>query len=160
MTKNRAFVLIHTLIITLIALLMLAGLSYVMFYNIKLSGVSKRYTSALEAARGAALECMKGIQKNCVSFLKTESSFKCNISSDSWPSDSKYTSHSNPQDIINYADWPKTSKKYGDYEVYCKIVSTLIYSGVEGSYKVYALEVVAKKADSAEVAWISVGVKY
>ena len=147
--KRQGFVLINTLIVSLIALIMILGLNYSLFYSTRFTGFSKRYTSALEAAKGGALKCIEAIEKCTI-----QNSFKCRESTENWEVNNleNARSRSKPEDIINHADWHKS---YGNYEVWCKIVDTR-YNVVKNSY-FYAIEVVARKSGGDETAWLAVG---
>ncbi|OAQ20719.1 hypothetical protein [Thermosulfurimonas dismutans] len=149
MNKKEGFILINTIIISLVALIMLLGLTYLIFYGTRMSGISKRYTSALEAAKGGTLECLTAL-KNCTII----NSFKCEHSTNTWSAyvsdTTNATSHSSPEDIIQHADW---QKDYGNYRVSCKIVDTRGYTN--GYF--YAVEVVGEKIGGEERAWLSVG---
>lgn len=160
--KQEGFILINTIILSLVALIMLLGLSLLIYYGSKLSGIEKRYTSALEAAKGGTLECLTAL-KDCFNNWTISNSFNCTISNpfkcrrstDTWTaftstSLSDLTSHASPQDIINFPDW---QKDYGSYKVYCKIIDTRGYTN--GYF--YAVEVVAQKIGGNETAWLSVG---
>ncbi len=149
MRRQEGFVLVSTLIIALIALIMLLGLSYLIFYGTRLMGTAKRYSSALEAAKGGALECLQALQTCSIS-----NTFKCEHSTSVWNTYvadvTPYTSHSNPDDIISHPDW---QKNYGSYTVYCKVVHTqTIINGY-----LYGVEVVGRRQGGQETAWISLG---
>ncbi|HFC98172.1 MAG TPA: hypothetical protein ENJ40_06930 [Thermosulfurimonas dismutans] len=149
--RERGFILLYTLIITLVALVMLLGLTYLIFYGSRLSGWSKRYTSALEAAKGGTLECLQAL-KDCT----ITNTFKCDHSRETWSafvSDvTSVTSHSSPADIVQNPDWQKS---YGTYRVYCKIIDT---HGYTDGY-LYSVEIVGRRIGGNETAWLSVGYK-
>ncbi len=54
MRTDRGIALVTTLILGLIALVLVGALLYLLTTGTKISGIQKRYSTALEAARGAA----------------------------------------------------------------------------------------------------------
>ncbi len=58
---ERGIALVTTLVLGLIALVIIAALMFVMITGTEISGVSKRYTGALEAAKGSAEYIMQRI---------------------------------------------------------------------------------------------------
>ncbi len=160
MRKEEGFVLINTIILSLIALIMLLGLVMLIYYGHRLSGMGKRYTSALEAAKGGALECAAALN-NCTLDNNT---FKCEHPTDTWEAYTAtpladLTSHTSPADIVNFPDW---QRDYGNYRVYCKIVETFCPSEPDGTcsygYDIfYAVEVVGQRVGGNESAWLAIG---
>lgn len=133
--KNSAFVLIQTLIFTLIALIMLLGISLVMYYGSRFSGIEKRYATALEAAKGGVFKCIKEIKEDCIS--------------GNCPPPASDISNNFCEDIKN-----NYYKKYsiGDYEIYCKVIDQMRTDKI-----FYHLEIIAQKPGIKECGWIAVG---
>ncbi|MBW1975891.1 MAG: hypothetical protein JRI45_10025 [Deltaproteobacteria bacterium] len=165
--NNKGVVLITTLILSIISLLLVAVLMELVLTGAKLSGVIKRYTSALEAAKGGVEDFIAD-----TSFEHKgnplDSDFSCKVQNDTtqWPvscanydkcsgcssddiSSCPCVVHSNPKDVLDNYDW---SRSYGSYTVYCKIVDT---RGTPESW-LYTIDIVAKGQSTSELAWITI----
>ncbi|MBX6423038.1 hypothetical protein [Thermosulfurimonas sp. F29] len=133
--KRRGFVLVSTLIYTLAALVMVLGVSLLMFYGARFSGSLKRYSTALEAARGEALVCLEEIRKACAR--------------GDCPSPPANPSHSVPEDLAS--DYYHRGT-YGNYDAYCKIIDRRFFI-----VRFYHVEVAAFKPGTQDYAWLAVG---
>jgi len=156
MHNKRGYILIFTLIFSLVGLLTFLGLSHLLVEYSKTTGQIRRYTTAIAAATGGGLECITRI-KNC---NLTNNNFKCQTDSSNWQTfiDNGYTSltfneltsHEKPEDIIDFFDW---QKNYGNYQVFCKIIDVKAFTN--GYF--YAIEIISRKNNQQETAWLSIG---
>lgn len=158
---EKGIALVTSLILSLIAVVLASAIMMLVVSSTKQSGTVKRYTSALEAAKGGVEEFLIDVKNSTWSSASDnwidEHTCKLKRDSSTWPiacsfcsnSMEKCISHSNPSDIINNPDWQKT---YGSYTVYAKIVDTKGY--IDGF--LYNIEVVGTNNSTNEKAWINV----
>ncbi len=165
--NNKGVVLITTLVLSIISLLLVAALMKLVLTSARLSGVIKRYTSALEAAKGGLEDFITdtsfGHKGN-----PSDSDFSCKIQNDTtqWPvscanynkcsgcssndiSNCPCVVHSSSKDVLDNYDW---SRSYGSYTVYCKIVDA---RGTPKSW-LYTIDIVAKGPSTPERAWTTI----
>jgi len=156
MFNKKGYILLFTLIFSLAGLFLLLGLSHLLIGYSKSTGSIRRYTTSMAAATGGALECINAI-KEC---NLINNNFKCQKDSSTWIDFinngftswtlEDLTSHTKPEDIINFFDWQKS---YDNYQVFCKIVAV---KGFPNGY-LYAIEIVSRKTNHLETSWISIG---
>jgi len=165
-SSERGIALITTLLLNLVCLLLVAGVTQIVVTGTKMSGTVKRYTSALEAAKGGIEDFVSSLLDTDFNVAPSDSRWvsghncKVNRDTDNWlvvcgedicgSDNSKCTSHAQPEDIIDYTDWVGT---YGQYTVYVKIVDV---KGTIDGYYLYTIETVAKKNANFEKAWVTV----
>ncbi|KUJ96786.1 MAG: hypothetical protein PWR24_182 [Desulfonauticus sp.] len=157
---ERGIALITSLILSLIAIVLASAIMILVVSSTKQSGIVKRYTSALEAAKGGVEEFLIDIRdstwdSNSSGWIPGHAC-KLKRDTDNWTtvcdfcnSTNACTSNSEPSDIINNPDWEEI---YGDYIVYGKIVDT---KGYLDGY-LYNVEIVGTNNSTSEMAWINV----
>ncbi len=159
--KDSGIALITSLLLSLIAIVLVAAIMTLVVTSTKHSGAIKRYTSSLEASKGGIEDFISVLKRDSWNYssstnwisghtckLRRDTSLwsdVCNVCSDM----SKCTSNANPSDIIEYADW---KKDYGYYTVYAKIIDCKSYS--DGF--IYNIEVIGIGNRTSEKSWIEV----
>ena len=164
--SQKGMALVTTLLLSLIGL----GLALVVFnlviIGIRTSGTIKRYTTALEAAKGGAEDFISSLSTTSFNITPSDPNWynghncKVDRDTDNWTvvcgvsmcdsDNSKCTSHAKPEDIINNYDW---KKDYGDYRVYVKIINV---KGTADGYYLYTIDILSKKNNTSEQAWMSI----
>lgn len=165
--SKKGVVLITTLVLSLVSLLLIAALMKLIFTGAKLSGIARRYTSALEAAKGGLEDFLVNTTfSHKGNPLDNDYTCKLQNDTDKWPiSCANYdkcsncsagnmsacpcATHSSPKDILDNFDWSQT---YGSYTVYCKIVDT---RGTPNNW-LYTIDIVAKGPSTPEQAWTTI----
>ena len=166
--NKKGIALITTLLLSLIALALIATLMNLVLSGAKMSGEIKTYTSALEAAKGG-VEVYMNNMRNFV-YRKGRSSDTgvwCKVQQDTanWDvscagymgakgyTESQLSSHSSIDDIINYYDM---RLDFGNYLVYGKMIDT---RGASSNW-FYTIETVSiPKNNTKQKAWYTVIVK-
>ncbi len=134
--------LMMTLMISLIALSVMASLMYIMVSGTRISGLNKRFTSALEAGRGGQAVVLEyigtrgkpnGLFMNAVTWIPTISKTclddKLNKGTEDW------SSSCDPSIIINVSNNQTYDYSFqlDAYTVYAKIVNTIEGNTAAGS---------------------------
>ncbi len=157
--QDKGIALVTALILSLVAIVLMAAIMVLVVTNTQHSGSVKRYTSCLEATKGG-MEDFIASMKNSTWTNPADTNWitghTCKLKRDTsvWSSACTFCSNgtqctddSSPSDIINYADWQKS---YGSYTVYAKIIDCKGYA--DGF--LYNIELVGVGAGN-EKAWIA-----
>jgi len=160
--SQKGIAFITSLILSLICIVLIALIFKLTLTSTKLSGKIKRYSTALEAAKGGIEDFIWSIKSTEFNVNPSDSRWiqdhNCKIDRETrnWPQvcssiciSDNCTSNAKSEDIINYCDWKNT---YGNYTVYCKIVDI---KAVIDTY-FYTIEIVSKNNNTDEIAWFSV----
>ncbi len=155
-----------TLILSIIGLGLALVVLNLVITGTKTSGTIKRYTTALEAAKGGIEDFINSLLKTSFNVTPSDNKWKsghnCKVDRDTnnWPvvcgkdicgtDNSLCTRHTKPDDIINNYDW---KNDYGDYSVYVKIVDV---KGSADGYYLYAIDILSKNIRTSEQAWMSI----
>jgi|GEM_PF-1438078 len=156
--NEEGIALITSLMLAFVVLVMIAAILVITLTGIRTSAAIKRYTNALEAAKGATEDVLHDIlaylsNSTLTGTWKSTSTDKIENSwSTAYPTSYK--------DIVNYYDWRKA---YGNYDVYAMITNTYkkkVFTST-GTFKMkyyYTIEIVSVNRNSPdqEKAWLSV----
>jgi len=165
---KKGLALVTALVLSLLAMGLIAILMNLIITGTKISGSFKVYTSALEAAKGGVeyfIHSMAGFVYH--KGLSTDTTAMCKVQQDTsnWPQSCQgymqanpritnaqdLSSHSTIDDIVNYYDSKAT---FGDYNVYMKLVDAR--GSADGNWY-YTFDVVAEnKNNTNERAWLIV----
>jgi len=147
--NEEGIALITSIILSFIVLVMIGAILVITLTGIRTSAAIKRYTNALEAAKGASEDILNDIivylsNPTLIGNWKNTSTYK--ITND-WnaPLPRSY------KDVVDYYDW---KKEYGSYNVYAVITNTKKLS----DQYYYTIEIVSVNVNSPdqEKAWLSV----
>ncbi len=166
--NNKGIALITALVLSLVAMALIAALMQLVLSGTKMSGSMKVYTTALEAAKGGVeyfVRSMSGYVYHKGMPSDTDAKCKVQQNTENWAesckkyiesnnridNESQLSSHDTVEDIIDYYD---TKLDLGDYEVYMKLVDT---RGSSSGKWYYTFDVVSQnKNNPQERAWIIV----
>ena len=164
--SQKGMALVTTLLLSLIGLGLVLVVFNLVITGTRTSGTIKRYTTALEAAKGGAEDFINSLSTTSFNVNPSDPNWynghncKVDRDTDNWTvicgvsmcgsNNTNCTSHSKPQDIINNYDW---KKDYGDYSVYVKIVDV---KGTADGYYLYTIDIISKNNNTSEQAWISI----
>jgi len=138
-------------------MMLTAGLATMVLTGTRMSGLASRYTSSLEAAKGAVEDFIANTPFDHKG-VGGDNDYKCKLQQDTgnWSvtctgySTSHLSDHATPQDVVDYADW---SQSYGNYTCYAKIVDT---RGTSSGNWIYTIDVVSIRPNGSEYSWYTV----
>lgn len=159
--NEEGMALYTTLILAILCLVTALAVMYVSMTAHRVSGAVLRYTSALEAAKGASEEVLHDIERVLQNNTLTGAwrpGTKQKLTNEYSTADVPST----PADVISSYDWKKT---YGDYDAYATLVFThkdKVPNPLDPSDTLdvyfYGFQIVAvnKNNPEAEKAWLTV----
>ncbi len=139
---NRGIALIGTLILSLVALSAIGALTSYIIFAEKTSARTKKYTSSLEAAKGAADYIIKGLVKDTINCKNAAGNVQCKCSSLTDGTLYCPTSSGTQANIIDMGSY----STLGDYT----ITATLLSKASSGGATIYAVRVESKKGSEGE----------
>ena len=168
---KKGFALITALILSLLAMGLIAILTHLIMTGISMSASFKSYTSALDAAKGGMEYFIQDISDNIYhKGVPSDTSVICKMQQDTsnWATSCRgylkaenminstqdLYSHSSISDIVNHYDSKTT---FGNYNVYIKLIDA---HGTNNNRWYYTFDVVAEnKNNKTGEAWITVLIK-
>lgn len=148
MKNEKGAALITTIILGIVALAVIAALLTFILYGLRTSTLERKYTSALEAAKGSSEYIMKSLLDDTLNCKNSNGdSCKCSSLTDDLKCPNCSNQNSCKATIIDLGSFSKV----GDYEITATLLSK---SKSPNGSNIYAIRVEAKKISSSEKAEI------
>ncbi len=139
--SNRGIALIGTLVLSLVALATIGALTSYIIFSERISAQTKRYTSALEAAKGAADYVIKGLVKDTINCRSQSGGVQCKCSE----LDSNLECPANPGVKADRVDMGSYAT-LGGYN----ITATMLSKADGSSSTIYAVRIESQKSSTQE----------
>ncbi len=146
MKSEKGVALVTTLVLGLIALTFIGALLYMLTTESGTSGISRRYSTALEAAKGAADFIMESLKAETLICRSVDNSVSCKCTQ----LDDNLHCSSNPNVVANVIDLGSSFSNLGGYTLASQLLAKETSTQGDETIEIYSIRIISTKASGNE----------